>query len=466
MSTAVPPFAPLLDAQRAAFMRDGSPPPSVRRDRLKRLETLIRSRNRDLCAAIAQDFSGRSAHETALLELAPLLRAIAHARSALKRWMAPERRATALEFWPFRNQVIYQPLGVVGIMVPWNYPLLLALGPLVDVLAAGNRAMIKPSELLPRTAEVLQEAVSEVFDLEEVCVVTGGVETAEAFSRLPFDHLVFTGSTAVGRKVMAAAAENLTPVTLELGGKSPAIVAPDYPLAGAARDLVFGKMMNAGQTCIAPDYVLAPRERIDALAERILAEIASCYPRGREGDYTSLVGAHNHTRLARMLAECRERGVRVLSYDAVAAGEATRMAPTIVLDPPTDALLMREEIFGPILPILPYDRVEDAIRFVQARPRPLALYLFTQSRAVRTAVLDGTLSGNVTINGTLLHIVQGDLPFGGVGPSGIGAYHGRDGFRRFSHARGITRVRGFNPARLAAPPYGPVARLLARFMMR
>jgi coniferyl-aldehyde dehydrogenase len=457
----------LLQAQSAAFEQDMNPSYGVRRDRLDRIGRLISENQAEFCEAVSADFGNRSHHETMLLEIAPLMGELRHARSHLKSWMKPQRRARALEFLQLSNWVQYQPLGVVGIMVPWNYPLLLALGPLIDVLAAGNSAMIKPSELLPKTSALLAREIARYFSREEVAVVEGGVDVAAAFSALAFDHLIFTGSTNVGRKVMAAAALNLTPVTLELGGKSPAIVAPDYPVADAARDIAFGNLMNAGQTCIAPDYVLVPRGKLNALADALIARTKAFYPaETSRKQYSSLVGKRAYERLIAGVEECRARGVKILTADIALPASGFAIAPTLVIDPPTDCLLMEEEIFGPVLPLVPYDDLETALRFIRARPRPLALYLFTHDGAAERKILENTISGNATVNGTLLHIAQTDLPFGGVGPSGIGAYHGHEGFKRFSHARGVAKVRIFNPARLAMPPYGRLAELLARFMGR
>lgn len=451
--------------QRDAFELEPNPTYATRRDRLDRIGRLLKQHSEEWCSAISRDFGNRSRHETLLLEISPLMTSLRHTRWHLRRWMRPHRRGRSIEFLQLANWVAYQPLGVVGIMVPWNYPLLLALGPLIDVLAAGNRAMIKPSELLPETSALLKRLVAEYFSPEEVVVVEGGPDVAAAFSALPFDHLLFTGSTSVGRKVMAAAAQNLAPVTLELGGKSPTLIAPDYPIEEAARDIAFGKLMNAGQTCIAPDYVLVPRGKLDALTEALLARIKAFYPSEDGGaDYSTLVGARALDRLTKGLDECRTRGTKLVAADLpIPTGG---MQPTLVLDPPPDCLLMEEEIFGPVLPLVPYDDFDAALCFIRQRPRPLALYLFTGDRAIERKTLAATISGNVTINGTLLHIAQSDLPFGGIGPSGIGAYHGFDGFVRFSHARGIAKVRLFNPARLAMPPYGRIAALLARFMTR
>ncbi|MBB4953587.1 coniferyl-aldehyde dehydrogenase [Agrobacterium vitis] len=457
----------MLACQRRAFEQEPYPSVAMRHDRLNRLGRLLKDQQEMLCAAVSRDFGHRSSFETTLLEIVPLMGALRHSRKHLRRWMRPERRGCSIEFFQMANRVHYQPLGVVGIMAPWNYPLLLALGPLIDILAAGNRAMIKPSEYVPETSALLARLIGDYFTPEEVVVAEGGVDVASAFSALPFDHLVFTGSTQVGKKVMAAAAANLTPVTLELGGKSPVIIAPDYPVARAARDITFGKLMNAGQTCIAPDYVLVQSEKLDTLVKMLVQEAHRSYPAATAAaHYTSLVGERAHARLVKGLEECRARGVRVVTADMVLPASAMRIAPTLLIDPPMDCLLMEEEIFGPLLPIVPYNTIEDAIAFVRSRPRPLALYIFTHDGSVERQILAQTISGNVTINGTVLHIAQNDLPFGGVGASGLGAYHGREGFLRFSHQRGIAKVRLFNPARLASPPYGHLARLLTKFMGR
>lgn len=457
----------MLTHQRAAFEQEPSPSLAVRRDRLERIGRLLGDHRDKLCAVVSKDFGHRSPHETTMLEIVPLMAALRHTRSHLPGWMKPERRGRSMEFLQMKNWVQYQPLGVVGIMAPWNYPLLLALGPLIDILAAGNRAMIKPSELVPETSALLAKLISDYFKPDEATVAVCGVEVAAAFSALPFDHLLFTGSTGIGKKVMAAAAANLTPLTLELGGKSPTIIAPDYPVASAAKDIAFGKLMNAGQTCIAPDYVLVQRGKMDAFVEAFGTQAQCFYPAAKASEhFTSLVGARAHERLTRGLEECRARGVKIVTVGIKLSTSGLSIQPTLLIDPPADCLLMEEEIFGPILPIVPYDTINDAIAFVRERPRPLALYIFTHSGDEEREVLEKTISGNVTINGTVLHIAQNDLPFGGVGPSGLGAYHGHEGFKRFSHARGIAKVRLFNPARLITPPYGGFTKLLARFMGR
>ncbi|WHA42595.1 coniferyl aldehyde dehydrogenase [Agrobacterium larrymoorei] len=456
-----------LSDQRKAFEVDISPSLATRRDRLNRIGQLLKENSQALCEAVSSDFGHRSHYETTMLELVPLMGALRHTRSHLKRWMKVEPRARSIEFMLLGNYVQYQPLGVVGIMVPWNYPVFLALGPLIDVLAAGNRAIIKPSELAPATSALLSALIGKYFSAEEVLVVEGGADVAAAFSALAFDHLIFTGSTAVGKKVMAAAAAHLTPLTLELGGKSPALIAPDYDTNSAARDIVFGKLMNAGQTCIAPDYVLVEKSRLESLVDALVAEVQRRYPSESSAEnYTSVLGERSYARLTEVLRECESRGARVVTADIALPKRGRSIAPTFVINPPADCTLMEEEIFGPVLPIIPYEKLDEAIVFIRARPRPLALYLFTGHRATERSVLEKTISGNVTVNGTLLHVAQNDLPFGGVGPSGLGAYHGHDGFKRFSHARGISKVYIFNPARLAMPPYGFMTRLLARLMGR
>ena len=328
--------------------------------------------------------------------------------------------------------------------------------------------MLKPSELSPQISALLVEMVAATFAADEVAVVTGGPDIGAAFAGLAFDHLVFTGSTAVGRKVMAAAAPNLTPLTLELGGKSPALVAPGATLDAAARAIAFGKFLNAGQTCIAPDYVLVPEAEREALVAALLARIAEAYPVARGGrDYTSLISPRHAERLRAALAEAEARGARLLQPPEFALPPSDRaLVPTLVLDLPDDTLLAREEIFGPVLPIYGYRHLDEALARIAAAGRPLAFYLFSQDAALIADALARTRSGNVTLNGTILHIAQNDLPFGGVGPSGMGAYHGRDGFRRFSHARGVTAVSFWDPTSLGSPPYGRLAKVMAQLVGR
>lgn len=430
----------------------------ARRAALRRLREMLRTEGRAIAKAISDDFGGRSSAETEFLEAVPLHNALRHAYRHVALWMRPERRPVDLAFQPGSAWIRYEPLGVVGIISPWNYPFLLSLAPLVDAIAAGDRALIKPSELTPSFSDLLARILADRFDPADVHVITGGIDTARAFSSLPFDHLIFTGSTQVGRQVMEAAAANLTPVTLELGGKSPAVVCADYPLDKAARSLAFGKFVNAGQTCIAPDYVLAPAELCEALADKILAHTRRAYPTlAGNDDYSSLITERHQARLVQAVEEARAAGATIRSTAAGEPAMGRKMAPTVVLNAPIEGSLLREEIFGPVLPIVGYRTLDEALAFIAERDRPLALYAFTDDQLSQDRILDGAISGGVTLNGTLLHIAQDALPFGGVGPSGIGAYHGRDGFRRLSHARSVYKVGAINAFERLGPPWGLLA---------
>lgn len=456
----------LFDAQHAASRTEPPPTLALRRDRLERLKYMVKGHADEFADAISADFGTRARIETELMELVPTLSAIDHARKSLPRWMRPEPRKVGLNFQPGRAFVQYEPLGVIGIISPWNYPLNLALSPLVDAIAAGNRALIKPSELTPAFSELLRTAVEEAFEPTEVAVVTGGVAVGRGFSSLPFDHLLFTGSTAIGREVYKAAAANLVPVTLELGGKSPVIVCDDYPLEKAAKSIAFGKYLNAGQTCIAPDYVLVPEGKAQALAEALLAEVRRAYPNpAADPDYSGIISDRHRQRLQDAVAAARASGAKVMAHGEEEAAKVGKVAPTIVLGAPEETILASEEIFGPLLPIVPYERIDDAIAFVNGRDRPLALYCFSKDASVQAHVLDRTVSGGATVNGTLLHIAQESLPFGGVGPSGIGAYHGVEGFKRFSHARGVFKAGRFIAFEKLGPPWGNLARRMAKAML-
>ena len=467
-----PPSATLLagfEHQRAAHGDVAPPTLAERRDRLGRLAALLRENVDAICEAVDRDFGGRSPAETRLLEIFPALEAIAHARRHLRGWMRTQHARTSLWFLPGRSRVMPQPLGVVGVVVPWNYPVYLAVGPLVAALAAGNRVMVKMSESAPATGALLARLVQQRFDAAELAIVNGDADVARAFVALPFDHLLFTGSTAVGRHVMRAASENLTPVTLELGGKSPAIVGRGVAVEEAAERILFGKCLNGGQTCIAPDYALVPRERIDAFVAAASATVARLYPRlATNPDYTSIIDARHHARLWGYLEEARARGARVIPINPANEDlSATRkVAPTLVIDAPDDTRLMREEIFGPLLPVIGYDELDGAIAYVNARPRPLALYVFDYERAAIDRVLERTVSGGVTVNDTILHIAQDDLPFGGVGASGMGAYHGRAGFETFSKMKPVFYQPRLNGLALLKPPYGKRFAWIAKWLTR
>ena len=455
----------LLDLQRAAQAREGPPSLKVRRERLMWLGDMVRARKDEFAKAISSDFGNRSAFETALLETMVLLSAVRHARRNVGWWMQPSYTEVDFTFWPGSAFIRREPLGVIGIVSPWNYPLQLALSPLIDVLAAGNRAILKPSEQTPAFSELLKRAIKNEFDEDVVAVVTGGPDVAAAFTKLPFDHLVFTGSTSIGRRVAEAAADGLVPTTLELGGKSPALFCPSASMTKAVKAIAYGKFVNAGQTCIAPDYVLVPRPKAIELAELILAEAKRAYP-ALGPDYSSMISERAFDRMADAVAEVERGGAKVLRHPSPPDRDRRVMPPVVVLDAPQDCALMREEVFGPVLPIMAYDAMDDALDWIRSHPHPLALYIFAEDRGEQARVLDRTRSGGVTINGTLLHIAQEGLPFGGVGPSGMGHYHGRAGFERFTHARAVFRTGWFNAANLLAPPYRETARRLLRFLMR
>ncbi len=463
------PLSTIFQAQQAAYARDRDPSPAQRLERLERMRQLLTEHEGELADAISADFGHRSRHETVIAEVFIVRSAIAHTRRHLKRWMARRRVATAFHSLPASSWVQPQPLGVVGIVSPWNYPLQLALAPAVEALAAGNRVMMKPSELTPRFSALLAELIGRYFASEECAVITGDAETAKAFVSLPFDHLLFTGSTAVGRQVALAAANHLTPVTLELGGKSPVIINPDADLQDAARRIAAGKLLNAGQTCIAPDYVLVPGELRDAFVDAYAAAARRLYPTlASNPDYTSIVNERHLARLQGLLDEAQARGARLLPTHAGEAAQAgtRKMTPVVLLDVNDGMRVMQEEIFGPLLPVLPVRDLDAAIDYVNAHPRPLALYWFGRSPADRDRVLQQTLSGGVTINDTLLHVAQDNLPFGGVGPSGMGAYHGQAGFDLFSKLRPVFSQSRFAGTRLLQPPYGTLAERVIGLLKR
>ena len=456
----------LLENQRAAFLRDGPPTLAERIADLTKLKSALLARRKEFATAVDADFSHRSAYETMIMELVPLVQGIGYLRRNLKGWMRPRRRRVDVSFLPGKAQILYQPLGVVGIMSPWNYPLSLTLMPLATAIAAGNRAMIKPSEFTPKTTELLAAMLGETFAEEQVAVASGGPEVGAAFSALPFDHLIFTGSTAVGRAVMRAASDHLVPVTLELGGKSPAVVAPGFSLKHAAPRIAAGKLANAGQTCIAPDYALVAEADIEPFVAAFTAAAARLYPGGAaDPAFASIVNAHHRARLEGLIADARTKGARVVEIGAADASNPQKLTPALVLDVTPDMRILQEEIFGPLLPLVPYRDIDEAIAFVNARPRPLALYIFGEDGPARRKILGRTTSGNVTINDTVMHYAIDDLPFGGVGASGVGAYHGVEGFRALSHAKGVFEQAKWSLASLLRPPYGRVAdAVLARLL--
>ena len=461
--------AELLSLQRQAFLRAGAPTFGQRKADIKKLMEAVKKEAGAIAAAISADFGSRSRHETLLADVWPVLASARYTLRHLSLWMKPKRVPVGLELLPASARILYQPLGVVGIISPWNYPFNLAIVPLIAALAAGNRVMLKPSELTPRTSEFMATFLGKLFPAEKIATVLGGPETGAAFAALPFDHLFYTGSTAVGRQVMLAAAQNLTPVTLELGGKSPCIVAPDAPLASAAESIASGKLLNAGQTCIAPDYVLVPQQRREALIGHLQDAIGKFYPSLSENpDYTAIINGRHYARIASYIEEARQRGARIVeinpSNEALSA-EGRKIAPTLLIDPPDDLAVMHDEIFGPILPIVSYASLDEAIAYVNARPRPLALYFFGPDRASREKVLSRTVSGGVTVNDTLLHVAAEGLPFGGAGPSGMGSYHGEYGFQTFSHRKSVFLQNPINGTAMLRPPYGRLAGRMLKFML-
>jgi coniferyl-aldehyde dehydrogenase len=457
----------LLAKQRASFLCDGPPALAQRGANLKKLKTALLARREAFAKAVNSDFGHRSAYETAIIDFVPLIHGINYLHRHLRKWMRPRRRHIALHFQPGAARVLYQPLGVIGIISPWNYPVSLALMPLATAVAAGNRVMLKPSEFVPATNEVLTVMLRETFPEEEVAVVTGDAGIGAAFAALPFDHLVFTGSTKVGRLVMRAASENLVPVTLELGGKSPAIVEPGFSLVRAAASIAFGKLVNAGQTCIAPDYVLVQENDIESFIEAYKAAVQKLYPNGvSDAAFASIINAGHQARLSALIDDASSKGARIITIGAANADRERALPPILIVHAPPESTALKEEIFGPILPVVAYRDIDDAIAYVNARPRPLALYLFGRDRAIGRRVLERTTSGNVTINDTLLHYAVDDLPFGGVGASGIGAYHGEEGFRALSHAKGVFAQSRLNFAALLRPPFGRVTDLVLRYLLR
>jgi coniferyl-aldehyde dehydrogenase len=461
MSTGATPAAnalgDLMATQRDAYAADRYPGVKARRDRLERLRQIVVQNEAALIDAVDRDFGHRSSHETRLAELYIVAAEARHAIRQLPRWMRPRRVATPRHLMPSTARIACQTRGVVGVISPWNYPVQLALAPVVAALAAGNRVMLKPSESTPATSALLAELVSARFDRGEFAVVLGDANVGRSFAALPLDHLFFTGSTDVGRHIARAAAANLTPVTLELGGKSPALFDIDADLASALPRLFVGKLLNAGQTCIAPDYALVPRERVDDFIAGATAAVRDLYPdAAANADYSSIIDDRHHARLTGLIDDARQRGARIVTIGDAADGRGypRRIVPTLVVDVTTDMAIMREEIFGPLLPVEAYSSLDDAIGRINARPHPLALYWFGRDRRRRDHVLRQTHSGGVTDNDTLWHFAHEGLPFGGVGASGMGSYHGEHGFATFSHARPVYVQSRFAPTRLLYPPYG------------
>ncbi len=451
----------IFENQKKAFRNNPMPSLTERQENLKRLKRALLTNQDKLAEAIDRDFSCRSRDESLIAEIMPSIQGINYTLKNLGGWMKPSKRHVSMLFQPASNQVHYQPKGVVGVIVPWNYPLYLAIGPLVASLAAGNRTMIKMSEFTPHTAALFKEIVEASFPEDLVAVITGEAEVAADFSSLALDHLLFTGSTSVGKLVMRAASENLTPVTLELGGKSPTIVAPDVPMEDAAQRIAFGKAFNAGQTCVAPDYILCPADRVQAFVEEFRAQFTAMYPSLRDNDdYTAIINERQYDRLQSYLEDARTKRAEIIEINPAKEDltDGTRKMPlTLVLNTTPDMKVMQDEIFGPLLPVVSYGSLEEAINYINDRPHPLALYFFGYDRDQQQYVIDNTHSGGMCINDSLMHVAQDDLPFGGVGESGMGHYHGKEGFLTFSHQRAVFSKQKFNSGKFVYPPHGSTA---------
>lgn len=444
----------IFDVQQKAFQANPNPPASERKRNLEIIERILRDNVDRIARAISDDFGNRASLETQLIEIFPTIEDVRHARKNVARWMRTERVSTSKWFRPGRSRIVKQPLGVVGIIAPWNYPINLSVAPLAAALAAGNRAIVKISELTPNTGELLAKLIGEEMNRDLVAIVNGGVSLAKEMSAKPFDHLLFTGSTAVGKTVMEAASKNLTPVTLELGGKSPTIIAPGYSLQHAAERIMLAKLLNAGQTCIAPDYVLLPRDQVDTFRALAIKTANAYYPNGAtSNDYTSIISDHHMTRLTEWLDEAKRAGATV---DQMGDSDvkSRKFAPAILSNVSAQTHVMREEIFGPILPLVPYDSLDGALRYVAERPRPLAMYYFDNDSARVNSVLETSMAGGVTVNDTLIHYAQDALPFGGVGASGMGSYHGVHGFNTFTKMKGVYLQSRINGGALLTPPFG------------
>ncbi len=448
---------------------DNSLPYAERINMLHALRRALLEKQGALKTAIDQDFSGRAHQETVMADLIPTIGVVDYTIKRLRKWMRPQRRHVALHFRPAKNRVLLQPKGVVLIISPWNYPISLSILPLVTALAAGNRVILKPSEFTPETSGLIAKLVSDALPADRATVLTGGADLSIALCKLPFDHILFTGSTNVGRQVMKSAANNLTPVTLELGGKSPAVVHGDYDLAKAAERIARGKLLNVGQTCIAPDYVLLPRDKISAFVAHYDATVARFYPDIQgNANYTAIINPHHFARLNALLEDAKSKGAKIhlVDPDGQSSSGNRKLHPHIVLDVTDDMQITKEEIFGPLLPIIGFDHLDQASAYINQRPRPLALYYFDNDKQRIADFLAATTSGGAAINETLVHFAQDDLPFGGIGASGMGVCHGHEGFLELSHAKSVFHQSRLNGTAMLDPPYGALFERVIKFMTR
>jgi coniferyl-aldehyde dehydrogenase len=458
----------ILDRQKAAHLRDGAPTAEQRIDRIDRCIGLLVDHSKAIEDALNEDFGNRSREATQLTDIAGSIGPLKHARDNLRKWMKGEKRKTSpaiLGLFGAKAEVVFQPKGVVGVISPWNFPVNLTFAPLAGVLAAGNRAMIKPSEFTPATSELMKVMFGKVFSEEEIAVVTGGPDVGQAFSELAFDHMIFTGATSVARHVMRAAATNLVPLTLELGGKSPVIISRSADMALRAARVMNGKTLNAGQICLAPDYVLTPEETVGEFVTQAKAAVTRMFPTIKDNpDYTAVVAQRHYDRIMGYIDDARSKGAEIIEIkpdgEDLTQQEHRKIAPTLILNPTDDMKVMQEEIFGPVLPVKTYKTLDEATGYINAHDRPLGLYWFGTDEAEKTRVLETTTSGGVTVNDVIMHVAQEELPFGGVGPSGMGSYHGHDGFKEFSHRKAIyTQLKkDIGPLVAMRPPYGPAIR--------
>ena len=456
----------VLDTQRKAYYNHGIPSLGQRLETLNKLLGILRTNQSAIAEAISNDFGNRAHQETRLAELFLCIDGIKYTRKRLKKWMRPQKRSVSMWLLGARNTVVPQPLGVVGIVVPWNYPLFLCISPLIGALAAGNRCMIKMAANSSHLSQLLQGLFAEQFSADILTIVSGAV--GSEFSALAFDHLIFTGSGASGRQVMRAAADNLTPVTLELGGKSPTIIAPDYSMTKAAERLLFSKCINAGQTCVAPDYLFVPEGKVDLFITAAKAIVGSRYPDIEHADYTSIINDQAYRRLKSTLADATDQGATATALvPNSVANNVTRKFPPTLLTGVTGAMrVMQEEIFGPILPIMTYQHIDEVLDYINGQDRPLALYLFSDDKAMQAKVINKTRSGGVCLNETTLHVGQQDMPFGGVGESGMGQYHGAEGFMAMSKLRPIFKQARFPSLSMMYPPYGKRFDSIIKIMLR
>ncbi|WKD50568.1 coniferyl aldehyde dehydrogenase [Microbulbifer spongiae] len=459
-----------LEQQRRAYNADPVPDYPQRVKDLKALARMLREQQEPIIEAICADYGNRSREETLLFEIYPTLAGIKETIGSLKKWMKPRRRHTDLKAYPLsKNTVIPQPLGVVGVIVPWNFPANLSFSPLTNIFAAGNRAMVKMSTNSGHLAELLKAVSSQYFAEDKLVFIPDSGDTGPLFSSLDFDHLIFTGSSATGRAVMRSAAENLTPVTLELGGKSPAIIAPDYPIEKAAERLVYWKLMNAGQICLTVDYLFLPENSLEPFIEHAQRLANKRFPDWQSPDYTSIIDPASHQRLWNTLDDAREKGAKVFDLSAGQLDRDShqrRFPPHLLVDVHSDMLVMQREIFGPLLPIIPYSHPEEVISYINERPRPLAIYPYTQDKNLQKLYIEKIMSGGVSINNCVLHVGQHDMPFGGVGESGMGHYHGYEGFLTFSKLRPVYHQGPVNLLKFLQPPYGKRSDALLRLMLK